>query len=410
MKKIIWFRRSIGTRRWRKGQFGVLICLFFFLVGSSEVSGAVENEEAIGQEETIDQEETSEWMEDILEELDYGNLEVYLDEEFPSKVSFEEVVESLFSEGLGAGTREKVTTYVYEIFFFELANGKDYFVQILCFAILFAMLQKLLVMKNSYVSDVSFLMVYAAIMALLLQSFSLMSQQAMEGLDSMIQFMTALIPVYAGTLLFTGCTATAAVFYEVSFVLIAVIEWAMKYFFVPGIHIYLILSFLNPLLGDDRLGGVCQLLEDFLMFLQKAAFAIIGGFTAVQSLLTPAQDRVSQSSVLKGLSSIPGIGNSFGTAGDVLVSCGMLIKNSVGVAALIFLLAVSLMPVIKTFIFTLLYKVLGAVLMPVADKRLVKGISGVESASRLYEKVVFNSFVLFFLVIAMITATTSFFN
>ena len=87
----------------------------------------------------------------------------------------------------------------------------------------------------------------------------------------------------------------------------------------------------------------------------------------------------------------------------------MLIKNSVGVAALIFLLSVSLMPVIKTFIFTLLYKVLGAVLMPVADKRLISGIKGVESAGRLYEKVVFNSFVLFFLVIAMITATTSFF-
>lgn len=383
--------------KWYQKIILVGICLILGLfAGHQQIYGAEE-------------EENLEWMEQILEELDYGELEEYLEEELPSKVSFQEVVESLFSEGLGTNTREKVTTYVYEIFFFELSNGKDYFVQILCFTILFAMLQKLLVIKNSYVMDISFLMVYAAIMTLLLKSFSLMSEQAMEGLDSMISFMTALIPVYAGTLLITGCTATAAVFYEVAFVLITVIQWAMKYLFIPGIHIFLILRFLDPLLGEERLGGLCQLLEDFLIFLQKAAFAIVGGFTAVQSLLTPAQDRVSQSSVLKGLSSIPGIGNSFGTAGDVLVSCGMLIKNSVGVAALIFLLAVSLMPVIKTFIFTLLYKVLGAVLMPVADKRLISGIKGVESASRLYEKVVFNSFVLFFLVIAMITATTSFF-
>ena len=355
------------------------------------------------------EEENLEWMEQILEELNYGELDEYLAEEFPSKVSFQEVTKSLFSEGLGTDTREKVTTYVYEIFFYEIANGKEYFVQILCFTILFAMLQKLLVIKNSYVTDISFLMIYAAIMTLLLKSFSLMSQQAIEGMDAMLSFMTALIPVYAGTLLITGCTATAAVFYEVAFVLITVIQWAMKYLFIPGIHIFLLLRLLDPLLGEERLGGICQLLEDILTFLQKAAFTVVAGFTAVQSLLTPAQDRVNQSSVLKGLSSIPGIGNSFGTAGEVLVSCGMLIKNSVGVAALIFLLAVSLMPVIKTFIFTLLYKVLGAVLMPVADKRLISGIKGVESASRLYEKVVFNSFVLFFLVIAMITATTSFF-
>lgn len=356
-----------------------------------------------------EEEENLEWMEQILEELNYGELDEYLAEEFPSKVSFQEVTKSLFSEGLGTDTREKVTTYVYEIFFYEIANGKEYFVQILCFTILFAMLQKLLVIKNSYVTDISFLMIYAAIMTLLLKSFSLMSQQAIEGMDAMLSFMTALIPVYAGTLLITGCTATAAVFYEVAFVLITVIQWAMKYLFIPGIHIFLLLRLLDPLLGEERLGGICQLLEDILTFLQKAAFTVVAGFTAVQSLLTPAQDRVNQSSVLKGLSSIPGIGNSFGTAGEVLVSCGMLIKNSVGVAALIFLLAVSLMPVIKTFIFTLLYKVLGAVLMPVADKRLISGIKGVESAGRLYEKVVFNSFVLFFLVIAMITATTSFF-
>ena len=356
-----------------------------------------------------EEEENLEWMEQILDELNYGELDEYLAEEFPSKVSVQEVTKSIFSEGPGTDTREKVTTNVYEIFFYEIANGKEYFVQILCFTILFAMLQKLLVIKNSYVTDISFLMIYAAIMTLLLKSFSLMSQQAIEGMDAMLSFMTALIPVYAGTLLITGCTATAAVFYEVAFVLITVIQWAMKYLFIPGIHIFLLLRLLDPLLGEERLGGICQLLEDILTFLQKAAFTVVAGFTAVQSLLTPAQDRVNQSSVLKGLSSIPGIGNSFGTAGEVLVSCGMLIKNSVGVAALIFLLAVSLMPVIKTFIFTLLYKVLGAVLMPVADKRLISGIKGVESAGRLYEKVVFNSFVLFFLVIAMITATTSFF-
>lgn len=391
---------AVGKRKIAIGERKVFfwgMCLFFLLLAGSQKIQAAEKEE-----------ETLEWMEQIMEELDYGELENYLEDELSSKVSFQEVVDSLFSNGLGTDTREKVTTYVYDIFFYELANGKDYFVQILCFAILFAMLQKLLVLKNSYVTDISFLMVYAGIMTLLLKSFSLMSRQAMEGLDAMMQFMTALIPVYAGTLLVTGCTATAAVFYEVAFVLITVIQWAMKYLFIPGIHIFLILRFLNPLLGGDKLSGICQLLEDILNFLQKAAFTVVAGVTAVQSLLTPAQDRVSQSSVLKGLSSIPGVGNSFGTAGDVLVSCGMLIKNSVGVAALIFLLAVSLMPVIKTFIFTLLYKVLGAVLMPVADKRIINGITGVEKAGGLYEKVIFNSFVLFFLVIAMITASTSF--
>ena len=117
--------------------WGILFLIFLCLVGGHPVYGQ-------GIEEA-QQEETLEWMEEIIGGLQLEELDGYLKESMPEKVSFQEVVESLVEEGLGTSTRENVTTYVYEIFFYELANGRDYLIQILSLTILFALLQKLLI-------------------------------------------------------------------------------------------------------------------------------------------------------------------------------------------------------------------------------------------------------------------------
>ena len=62
----------------------------------------------------------------------------------------------------------------------------------------------------------------------------------------------------------------------------------------------------------------------------------------VQSMLTPAKDKLTGNTLLSGLSAIPGIGNAVNSAGEILLSCGMLIKNSVGVIALIAMVIIAI--------------------------------------------------------------------
>ena len=85
-----------------------------------------------------------------------------------------------------------------------------------------------------------------------------------------------------------------------------------------------------------------------------------------------------------------------------------MIKNSVGVAALIILLGITLAPMLKVFVMQMMYRVLAAFLQPIADKRIVGAISGVGRAGELYLKLLFDSVLLFFITISMISATTSF--
>ena len=52
----------------------------------------------------------------------------------------------------------------------------------------------------------------------------------------------------------------------------------------------------------------------------------------------------------------------------------MLVKNSIGVAAVLVMLVIIGVPLLKLIVMAFLYQILGAVLEPVADSRIVKAV------------------------------------
>ena len=64
--------------------------------------------------------------------------------------------------------------------------------------------------------------------------------------------MTAFIPTYAATLLLSGNSSSAGFFYEVAFGMIYLLELAMKFVFVPGVHIYVLLIMMDHMFEESR--------------------------------------------------------------------------------------------------------------------------------------------------------------
>jgi stage III sporulation protein AE len=221
-------------------------------------------------------------------------------------------------------------------------------------------------------------------------------------------FLEVLVPAYATTLLLSGNASSAGFFYEMMFALVFLLEWALQRFIVPGIHMYVLLVLLDYFFEERRFSKLAGLIASGIRFFRKTAVGGVLGLSAVQSLLAPARDRISQSAVLKSLSILPGVGNSFQLAEEVLVGCGMLVKNSVGVAGLVILLLLSLTPVVKVLCFSFLYKLIAAVLQPVCDKRILGAVGGVAKGSSMYAEVMVDSMLLFLITIGMVTASTSF--
>lgn len=348
------------------------------------------------------------YLDEMIRMLDFQSLNAFLNEHMRTKMSFEELVAQICTHGLEALNKENITTLVFDTFFYEISVVRPIFLKMLAFALLFSIVHRLLATRNKYISDISFLVIYATLMVLLMQSFFLVRDIAIEGINSLLVFLNALIPTYAAVLSFCGNAVSATMLYEAAFVVVYLVEAAMKTLLNPLIHLFVMVLFLNHLFEEDKLSKLADLIESGIGLLLKVAFGFVIGLGVVQSLLTPVKDRIAGHVVFSGISAIPGLGNLAGSAGEIVLSCGMLIKNSVGVLGLILLFFVAVIPVLKIGCFVLMYQLICVLLQPVADARITECVSGMARGCQLYLKMILYSMLLFFILFSMISVATSF--
>ena len=352
--------------------------------------------------------DVSGYLEEIIETLDFSALNRFLHEHMRVEMNFEELISQISVHGLEAINKENITQMFFDAVFYEISIARPIFIKMLMFTILFSVIQRLLVSKKTYVSSIGFLLIYSTLMVLLMQSFYMVKDIAMEGMNGILTFLNALIPTYAMTMVFTGNAVSGAVAYEMAFFFVYLIEFLMKYILCPLIQVFILVLFLNHLFEEDKLSKLAEFMEKIIAIILKVAFGAVAGLGVVQSLLTPVKDRLANNVLLSGISSIPGVGGALGSAGEIVLSCGMLIKNSVGIMGLIILFVLAAMPVLKIGCFWVMYHLLSIILQPVSDRRVVECVSGVARGCDLYLKIILYSTLLFLVLIAMVTVATSF--
>ncbi len=349
------------------------------------------------------------YVQELMQELELDQLDEALKEnKLSDKLSFYDLAEAFAKNGCEGMDGQMLCEYVFELFFYEVAEVKPVFCQMIVLSLLFALFGKLLVTRGGYVSDMGFFLVYTGIVLLLLQSFTCLGQIVEDGVDKMLSFMTAFVPAYAATLMISGNAASAGFFYEVALGIIYLLQLIMRFVFIPGVHIYVLLVMMDHLFEVSRFQKLAGLIKSAVRGLLKFGLAIVMGLGVVQSILTPAKDRLSTSTLYHGIQSIPGVGNTVSATGELLLGCAIMIKNSVGAAALVVLIILCVAPLGTLFCFTMMYRVAAALLEPFCDKRIVECIAGVGRGSGLYCKILSNAMLYFFITISMISASTSF--
>ena len=126
------------------------------------------------------------YLQELIDELDFDELDMSLEENhLPEKLRFSDLVKAFAENGTDGVDGRMICDYVFDLFFYELAEVKPIFFQIVVMALLLALFGKLLIAKQGYVADMGFLMVYVGIVLLLLQSFTLIGRVVEEGVSRM---------------------------------------------------------------------------------------------------------------------------------------------------------------------------------------------------------------------------------
>ncbi len=300
----------------------------------------------------------------LIDEADYSGIDSTLYDYGWQGTSFKDLVKSV------AGADTDMSFNFTDTVAGAITANRTVLIQILLLAVC-AMLLNVLD-KNA--SDSAMLFISFILMTLIVSVFINAAKTGYECVEMSVDIYKALCPVFFPAVAYSCGAAGSAAYYEIVLFLMYIVNVLVKNVLMRCNYVYMILGMFDTFGEKDKFGRMCQLIRKVIRLSVKGMLMFFLGLNGIKSLIIPLSGSLKMSVFFKAVSMIPGIGNSARTVSETIAGSAVLVKNSIGVAAVLVMLAIIGVPLLKLVVMALLYQLLGAVLEPVADNRIVKAV------------------------------------
>ena len=131
----------------------------------------------------------------------------------------------------------------------------------------------------------------------------------------------------------------------------------------------------NHLSDRAHLTRMAQLLRSIVCWLLGVSFTVFLGAMSLQGVCSASVDGVALRAAKYAVDNfVPIVGGMFSDTMDTLVGCTLVVKNALGVAAVLVLVSAILGPLMRTLAVVFVMKLSAALLEPVADAEIVRAI------------------------------------
>ncbi len=367
-----------------------------------QAAGQTENPRAAGQTETEQRDEQSR----ILDQLNLEEIERYIrqqgaETEVPG---LRETMEMLM-EGRGRELAETMMKAAWDSFFGEIAAGGRIVGQILLLGILAAVFGNFSsVFRSSQISETGFFVTYLLLFALLTAGLAVSMSAAADTVAAILGFMKVLMPAYFLAVAFSGATVSAIAMYETTVAVMAAGQWLLHTVLLPLVRVYLVLTMAGNMMKDNLFSKLTEILKQVIVWGLRTLLGVVAGIQLLQTLVLPYVDSLKNGSLQKLAGMIPGIGQGMSAVTQMILGSGVLIRNTMGMAAVLILLALLAAPALKLLALMLLYQCAAALMEPVCDKRILACVSAAAEGHRLLLKIVMTAAFLLILTVAVVCA------
>lgn len=387
----------------RKIRILIYIC-FLFCMLFGQVNVIYAKNSGVSEEKSM--------VSDFQDSLDYSDIQnaiddINVDSMDGTNFQFRDYVQSFIS-GERPMSLKTLLGDLGDAFLGQLRKERGSIVQLIGIAIIAAVFTSFTnVFKESHIAETGFYVTYLLLFVLLTTTFYKISEIASTTLGNLKDFMMALLPTYAMGIAFCTGSKTSMVFYETTLGVITIVDFLLIHIILPMVNVYFVLLLANNIMKQDMLSKMSELLEKIISWALKTVLAAVIGVNVIQSLVVPVTDQVKKSMLLKTAQAIPGVGSTMRVATESILQASLLIKNAIGVAGLIVIIGICLVPIIKLAIYQLIYSFGAAIVQPISDKRIINCINATAKSAKLLMSIVMVAAVLFLFTIVIVTSTTN---
>ncbi|KKC46174.1 stage III sporulation protein AE [Paenibacillus sp. D9] len=269
-------------------------------------------------------------------------------------------------EGLKLGT---VLSGLMKMLLHEVLYNGKLLVSIVLLAIFSSILQTLQsAFERNMVSQVAYSVAYMVLIVLAVNSFHVAIGYARDAIESMIQFMMAMIPLLLTLIASTGSVATVTLLHPVIIFMVNTVGTLIYTIVFPLFFFSAVLHIASSLSDRFKVTQLANLLRTTGAGILGVMLTIFLGVISVQGAAGSVTDGMTlrTAKFISG-SFVPVVGRTFSDAADTVISASMMAKNAVGLAGVIILLFLCAFPAIKILALAAIYNVSGAVLQPLGS-------------------------------------------
>lgn len=382
-------------------RFLVKLLLLFVVLMSGTTSPALAEEIPSSTESGLSDQIDLTQMRGYLEQLDADVLKAM------PEFSLARMFEDLKSGTLDLSP-EKLGQSLMGILGREVLSSAPLIGKLLVLAVLCAVLGQLQVAYNGNVGKLAQMMTYLVLLSLALTSFREALGVAMGTIDKMVGLMQTLFPVMLTLLISMGNLTSAALFKPLIMGSLTVLATMIKTVVLPLFFLAAVLRLFNHISESFKLGKLAGLLEFAGKLNLGVIMTVFIGVMTVQGVTGGVADSVVFRTAKYSADLIPVVGKFFKDAVELVITSGLLLKNAVGIIALLTIIVICIAPLVKILAMILVFRISAALIEPLGEKALAESLQDMSKSLILILVTVAAVGIMFFMTVAVVIGTGTF--
>lgn len=380
--------------------FVFLLCPSIFVNTNSSYSFA----EEISQEQIDDFDDT---VNEKLDDLDFSPLDEIL-KNFTSGQrtifggsSFVQKIKKLINGDLGEN--ENIWQAIVGVLFESLLSFLPFLSIIVGVSLLGSLMQGLKPSSNKGISNIVHFVNYGVIIVLVLSQVTRLVTLVTEAILSMKTQMDTIFPILITMLTAMGGTTSVSIYQPAMAFLTGIILNLFSHVLLPIFIFSIIFDIVSNLSGNVKMEKFSSFLRSTFKWSIGIVFTIFTAFLSIQGLTAMSIDGISIRTAKYAIRSyIPILGSYLSDGMGVILASSNLIKNAVGGAGLIMLLASILSPLLELIMFMLALKLIAGIIEPLGNKQVASFISSLSKSMVLLIALLIGVAFVYFILISLV--------
>ncbi len=259
------------------------------------------------------------------------------------------------------------------------------------------------------ISEIAFYVCYLLVIILIMTSFTNIIQICRDTISTLSEFMEILIPVVIGILMATGNIATVAAIQPILLTMIAIITVLLSNFIIPIIFVSTVIHIISNISEHINIKRISEFLKKIALWCMEIALVIFVGVLSLEGSMASSIDGITAKTAKTVVASaVPVVGKLLGDTVDSVMGGMTITKNALGIVGVIVIVAITILPLIKTLILMFTFNLASALIEPIADGRIVKCMAGLGDSIKILFAVMTTTTFLFIIAVTLMIRCTNF--